>query len=82
MLIQRFRDGLDDVVRHANIDFASQFDKASAEVPLLGLPRQIEGIYGNAMTAQAWPGIEGMKAKGLGGGGGDYFPDVQSHSQG
>ena len=66
MLVQRSADGGKHVIRHVGIDLSRQFNEAGAEVPFLGLPGQIERIDGDAVSAQAGSGIEGMKAKRLG----------------
>src|SRR5579871_1414934 len=68
--------------RHGFIYFSCQFDESGVEVVLLGLPTEIEGIDWNAVTAKAGARIERMKAEGFCGCGVDYFPDIDSHSQG
>jgi hypothetical protein len=52
-------------VGHGGVDFAGQLDEAGAEVELLGLPGEIEGIDGDAMAAQTGAGIKAWKPKGL-----------------
>ena len=80
MLVERVGDLLDDEVGHVGVDFAGQLDEAGAEVELLGLPGEIEGIDGDAVAAEAGAGIEGLEAEGLGFGGVDDFVDVDAHA--
>ena len=72
-------DLVEHEVGHGGVDFAGQLDEAGAEVELLGLPGEIEGIDGDAVAAQAGAGIEGLEAEGLGLGGVDDFVDVDAH---
>ncbi len=44
-----------------------------------GLPREVVGVDGDAVPAHAGAGIEGDETEGLGGRGGDDFPDVDTH---
>jgi len=71
---------LDDEVGHVGIDFAGQFDEASAEVVFLGFPGQIKGVDGDAVTAEAGSGIEGLKAEWLGLGCVDDFVNIDAHA--
>ncbi len=47
----------------------------------LRLPRKIEGIDGDAVSAQAGAGIERLEAERLALGGFDHLPDVDAHAQ-
>jgi hypothetical protein len=69
------------VIGHAAVDVPSQFYEAGLEIPLFRLPRQIIRIDWDAVSAQAGAGVEGLKAKWLGRGGLDDFPNIQSHAQ-
>src|SRR5580698_11547240 len=69
------------MVRHGGVDLPSQFDEASAEVVLLGLPGQVKRINRNAVSTQAGSGVEGMKAERLGRSRCDDFPNIQIHAQ-
>ena len=50
------------------------------EVELFGLPGEIEGVNGDAVTAEAGAGIKGLEAEGLGLGGVDDLVNVDAHS--
>ena len=78
--LRRVGDLLDDEVGHVGVDFAGQLDEAGAEVELLGLPGEIEGVDGDAVAAEAGAGIEGLEAEGLGFGRVDDFVDVDAHA--
>src|SRR5690242_12589157 len=80
-VVEGGRDRVDDVVRHGDIDLASQFDEASLEIPLFGLPREIKRIDGNAVPAKAGPGIKGVKAKGLCRSSVDNLPNIDAHAE-
>ena len=80
LLVEAGGDLLDHKVGHGRVDFAGQLDEAGAEVELLGLPREIERIDGDAMAAQAGAGIKGLKAEGLGLGRVDDLVDVDAHA--
>jgi len=41
------------VVGHVGVNLTGEFDEAGAEVPLFGLPREIERVDGDAVAAQA-----------------------------
>ena len=69
------------MIWHRDVDFASQFDETRAEIPFLGLPRQVKGIDRDAVSAQAGSGIEGLETERLGGCCVYHFPDIQAHAQ-
>src|SRR5581483_7879474 len=77
---QRVDDDVHDVVRHVHVDFAGQLDEARLEVVFTGLPGQVERIDGDAVAAQAGPGIERHEAVGLGRRQLDDLPDVDVHA--
>src|SRR5437016_12216964 len=78
MLVQRraYRGG--HVIRHCGIDLARQLNESSMEVELFRLPRKIEWIDGNAMSAQPRPRIERLKTKRFGRSRLNYLPDINS----
>src|SRR5215469_12286782 len=69
------------MVRHVRVNFAGEFDEARAEIPLFGLPRKVERIDRDAVSAEAWSGIERMEAERLGGCSFDDFPDIDAHTK-
>jgi hypothetical protein len=71
---------VDDEVGHVDIDFAGEFDEAGAEVELAGLPGKVEGVDGDAVTAESGTRIEGLEAEGLGFGSVDDLVDVDAHA--
>src|SRR5215831_10092392 len=79
MLIQRVLHFVDDIVRHLAVDVPCEFDKSGFDAGLLGLPRKIERIDGNAMPAKARSGEEWHKTERLGGRGFYDFPNVDIH---
>src|SRR5580700_10266729 len=81
MHVQRFGDGIDDVVRHGGVDFAREFDETRGEIVLARFPGKIERVHRNAVAAEAGAGIERHEAEGLGGSGVDHFPDVDTHAK-
>ncbi len=64
---------------HGGVDLAGQLDKAGILAKLARLPSQIEGINGNAVTAQARPRIERHETERLGLGRVDDLPDINAH---
>ena len=78
-VVERGGGLLNHEVGHGGVDFAGQLDEAGAEVELLGLPGEIEGVDGDAVAAQAGAGIKGLEAEGLGLGRVDDFVDVDVH---
>src|SRR5579862_5544301 len=80
MLIQGMLDFVDHKVRHLPVDIAGQLNKSSFDAGLFGLPGQIEGIDGNAMTTQAGAGIKRHEPERLGSGGFDDLPDIHAHA--
>src|SRR5205085_1458462 len=81
VLVEGSRDGVQDMIGHAGVDLTGQLNKACSEIPFLCFPRKIKRIYRNAMTAEAWPRIEGLEAKWLGRSRVYHFPNINSHAQ-
>lgn len=77
--IQGIVEAADHVGRHVGVDLAGELDEVGAEIHLLGLPGKVEGVDGDAMTAQPRAGVEGHEAEGFGGGAVDRFPDIDVH---
>jgi len=67
------------VLRHPVIDHHGRLDHAGVEPVLPGLPAEVVGIQGNAVSPQAGAGIEGLEAIRLGLGRVYHFPDVDVH---
>ena len=80
VIVQRVLNLVHDEVRHLAVDVAGQLDEARLDAGLLGLPRKIERIDGNAVAAQAGAGIKRHEAERLGGRGVDHFPHVDAHA--
>ena len=68
------------MVGHLGIDLASQLNEACTEVPLSRLPGEIERVHRDAVAAQAWARIEGLKSKRLARGRLNDFPNINSHA--
>src|SRR5487761_2640199 len=79
-VVEGFGGALNDEVRHAHVHLAGQFNELCAEVISLCLPREIERVNGDAMTAESGAGIERMKSEGLGFGGVDHLPNIDAHA--
>ena len=77
--VEGFGDFGDDVVGHGDVEFAGEFDEACGDVEASGFPGEVEGVDGDAVSAEAGAGVEGLEAEGFGFGGVDDFPDVETH---
>ena len=55
-LVEGLDQPLDDVLRHAGVDFAGQLDEPRGQAVLAGHPGEIERIDRNAVPAQPGPG--------------------------
>src|SRR5207249_11046743 len=62
-----------DVPGHRAVDIVGQRDEARLVAVEAHLPGQVQGIDGNAVPANPWPGVERHEAEGLGGGSVDDF---------
>jgi hypothetical protein len=78
--VERLRELLHHVVRHGVVDLAGQLDEARVHPELARLPRQVEGVDGDAMAAQARARVVGHEAEGLGGGRVDDLEQVDAHA--
>jgi hypothetical protein len=75
-IVQGFADPRDHVVGHPAVDLGGELDEARLEPVQPGRPREVEGVDGNAVAAEARARVEGHEAERLGGGGLDDLPDV------
>src|SRR6185312_1995740 len=57
---------LHDVLGHPHVHLARELDEAGGVAVLARLPRQVEGVEGNAVPAPAGAGVEANEAEGLG----------------
>ena len=71
----------DDEVGLVGVHLSGQLDEVGAEIVLLGLPGEVEGVDGNAVSAQSGAGVEGLEAERLCLGRLDHFDDVDVHPQ-
>ena len=78
-VVEGVHDPRHHVVGHRRVDLAGELDQPRALPILEGLPREVEGVDGDAMAAQAGPGIEGHEAEWLRRGRIDHLPHVDSH---
>src|SRR5450756_2700689 len=76
--IERKRYLVYDVARHGIVDLARRLDKLQVDIVLLGFPRQVEGIDGDAVPPDARPWVERHEAIWLGLGSFDDLPDILS----
>src|SRR5450756_234758 len=77
--IERKRYLVYDVARHGIVDLARRLDKLQVDIVLLGFPRQVEGIDGDAVPPDARPWVERHEAIWLGLGSFDDLPDIHAH---
>ncbi len=68
------------VVRHAAVDVAGQLDEPRIEAALLRLPRQVERVDRNAVSAEAGARIERHESERLRPGRVHDLPDVDVHA--
>src|ERR1700747_730045 len=80
MLIETARELVDHKVRHVDVDFARELNEACTEIELLRLPREVEGVDGNAMATEAGARQEPREAEGLGLRRVNHLVDVDSHA--
>ena len=79
LVVERLGHLRDDVVRHRGVHLAGQLDEARPDPVLGGLPREVERVERDAVSAQARAGVEGREAKRLRLGRFDDLPDVDTH---
>ncbi len=80
MAVQPVGELIDDKVWHVDVDFAGQFDETSAEVELTCLPREVERVNGDAVTAESGAWIKGLETERFGLCCVDDLVDVDAHT--
>src|SRR5207253_1274411 len=73
-------DAADDVAGHGGVDLAGQLDEARVDPVAAGGPGEVEGVNGDAVSAQAGAGVEGLEAERLGPRRLDHLPHVDAHA--
>ena len=82
VVVQDRHDASDHVVGHAAVHFVGELDEAeSLADPALDPPREVRGVDGQAVAADAGPGSETHEAVGLGRRGIDRRPDVDAEAR-
>src|SRR5215472_2318422 len=81
-LVKGLSDGFNNMPRHGGVNLTRQFDESSGKLILPGLPGEVEGVDGNAVSSETWAGVERRESERLCLGGFDDFPDVNPHPQG
>nr|WP_254126903.1 hypothetical protein [Aquihabitans sp. G128] len=77
LVVERRDQAADHVVGHVLVDLVGQLDEAEREAEgLRDPPRQVGGVDGRAVAADARTGAEGHEAEGLALGGVDGLPHV------
>ena len=79
VVVERLRDERAAEVRHLLVHLAGELDELRVEAELARLPREVEGIDGDAVAAEARARAEAHVAERLGRGGVDDLPDVDPH---
>src|SRR5450759_5697218 len=77
--VERKRYLIHDVARHGIVDLARRLDKLQVDIVLLGFPRQVERIDGDAVSADARSRVERHEAIWLSLGSFDDLPDIHVH---
>jgi len=80
VVVEGFYGAGDNVFGHAGIDFAGQLNEAGCMSVLAGFPGEVERVNGDAVAAEPGTRVERHKAKGLGFGRLNDFPDIYAHS--
>ena len=79
LVVQRLRDDRAAEVRHRLVDLPRELDELGVEAELARLPREVEGIDRDAVTAEAGPGLERHEAERLRRRRLDHLPHVDVH---
>lgn len=79
VVVEGFYGARDNVFRHTGVDFASQLNEAGRLSVLAGFPGEVERVNGDAVAAEPGTRVKRHKAKGLGFGRLNDFPDVYAH---
>ena len=82
VVVEGAHGAVDDVLGHGAVHLSGEFDEAGVHAEFAGFPSEVEGVDGDAVSAEAGAGVEGGEAEGFGGGGADDFPDVDVHGIG
>ena len=77
--VERARDLLQAEVGHVLVDLSGQLDELCIEVELARLPREVERIDREAVSAEPRAGLEAHEAERLRRRGLDDLPDVDMH---
>jgi len=81
VVVEGFYGAGDNVFGHTGIDFAGQLNEAGGLSVFAGFPGEVERVNGDAVAAEPGTRVERHKAKGLGFGRLNDFPDVYAHSR-
>jgi len=81
VVVEGFYGAVNDVFGHAAVDFAGQLNEAGRLSVFAGFPGEVERVNGDAVAAEPRTRVERHKAKGLGFGRLNDFPDVYAHSR-
>jgi len=79
VVVEGFYGAGDNVFGHTGVDFASQLNEAGRLSVFAGFPGEVERVNGDAVAAEPGTRVERHKAKGLGFGRLNDFPDVYAH---
>ena len=78
--VQNRHGALNDILRHAGVDFAGSFNQAGVVIKLTRLPREVERVERDAVAAEARARIKRLETVRLRLGGLDDLPDVDAHA--
>ena len=79
-VIHRVQHAADHVARHVGVDLGGQFDEARAVVERLHLPREVQRINRDAVTAEAGAGRELHETERFAGGRVNHLPHVHAEA--
>ncbi len=78
--VEDLHGAVDDILRHAGVDFAGGLDQAGVIVELAGLPGKVKRVERNAVAAESRSRIKRLKAVRLCFGRVDHVPDIDAHT--
>ena len=79
-VVERVLNFAHHVAGHGHVHFAGELDEARGDAVLARLPRQVERVERNAVTAEPGAGVEAHEPEGLGLGGVEHVPHVDAHA--